>query len=457
MRVKYQYHLILYFLIILSIAGLAFIIFIYNEEINYSLKSKKAELILYNDIAGKAISNKTPYDSIPLPSRVRVTILDTNFVVLHDSFTPHIKGEQLNREELNTAARYGTSTLLRKAVTVDAYFIFYAKRYPGFYLRTGLECKEEILRQAQSEKQYMYLIAFIFLCLACIIFYVSQRLSKPIKALSQFINIVNSPNKDFSGIKFSNDEFGEVGQKIISTYQNYEESKLYKQQMSHNVAHELKTPVTAIRGYLETIIHASETIDKEQILKFAEKAYSQSLRLSSLINDVSTLNKLDEKSDSFQNETVVISQCLNEICEELAYKLEKNNTVVNSRISSNLRITGCYTLVYSLFKNLIDNTIEHGGKNTTVTISAGINQIPGDGGYRIDFTYTDTGKGIPQENIPRIFERFYRIEEGRTRKTGGSGLGLAIVLSAVTYHRGAITVENRPEGGVMFKFHLYSL
>lgn len=457
MRVKYQYHLILYFLMMLSIAGLAFIIFIYNEEINYNLKSKKAELILYNDIAIKAISNGTRYDSIPLPAMVRVTVLDTNFAVLYDNFMPQIEGERIKREELNTAAKYGTGTLLRKSQTIDAYFIFHVKRDKDFYLRTGLECREDILRQARSEKRYMYLIAFIFLCLACMIFYVSQRLSKPIKALSQFIKIVNSPSRDFSKIKFSNDEFGEVGRKIISTYQDYEESKLYKQQMSHNVAHELKTPVTAIRGYLETIMHSSDTIEMGQVLKFAEKAYLQSLRLSSLINDVSTLNKLDEKTDSFKNDTVVISQCLNEICEELSYKLEKNNTVVDSRISSNLRITGCYTLVYSLFKNLIDNTVEHGGKNTTVTISAGISQIPGDGGYRIDFTYTDTGKGIPEENIPRIFERFYRIDEGRTRKTGGSGLGLAIVLSAVTYHRGAITVENRPEGGVMFKFYLYSL
>ena len=181
------------------------------------------------------------------------------------------------------------------------------------------------------------------------------------------------------------------------------------------------------------------------------------MRLSSLISDVSTLNKLDEKSDSFKNEDVVISQCLKEVLNELGYKIEANNVEFVSLISTNLRLNGCYTLIYSLFKNLIDNSIEHGGKNITITLSAGINQIPGDGGYRIDFTYTDTGKGIPPENLPRIFERFYRIEEGRTRKTGGCGLGLAIVQNAILYHRGEVTVDNRPEGGVIFKFHLYSL
>ncbi|MBQ8033992.1 MAG: hypothetical protein IJ267_02535 [Bacteroidales bacterium] len=456
MKVKYQYHLILYFLLALSVMALAFVVFSYNVDINYNLKTKKTGLIMYNDIAYKAICNNTPYDSIPLPARVRVSAFDTNYTVLYDNFNINQVGEKVLREELEIAKKYGSSTLLRKANAMDAHFLFYVKKYPDFYLRTALECDEEILRNVKSEQRYIYMIAFLFILLAVIIFYITRRLTKPINALNQFINIVNSPNRDFSKIKFPNDELGEVGKRIIETYQRYEETKLYKEQMSHNVAHELKTPVTAIRAYLETILNSPD-MGRETFSKFVEKAYSQSMRLSSLISDVSTLNKLDEKSDSFKNEDVVISQCLKEVLNELGYKIEANNVEFVSLISTNLRLNGCYTLIYSLFKNLIDNSIEHGGKNITITLSAGINQIPGDGGYRIDFTYTDTGKGIPPENLPRIFERFYRIEEGRTRKTGGCGLGLAIVQNAILYHRGEVTVDNRPEGGVIFKFHLYSL
>ena len=456
MKVKYQYHLILYFLLALSVMALAFVVFSYNVDINYNLKTKKTGLIMYNDIAYKAICNNTPYDSIPLPARVRVSAFDTNYTVLYDNFNINQVGEKVLREELEIAKKYGSSTLLRKANAMDAHFLFYVKKYPDFYLRTALECDEEILRNVKSEQRYIYMIAFLFILLAVIIFYITRRLTKPINALNQFINIVNSPNRDFSKIKFPNDELGEVGKRIIETYQRYEETKLYKEQMSHNVAHELKTPVTAIRAYLETILNSPD-MGRETFSKFVEKAYSQSMRLSSLISDVSTLNKLDEKSDSFKNEDVVISQCLKEVLNELGYKIEANNVEFVSLISTNLRLNGCYTLIYSLFKNLIDNSIEHGGKNITITLSAGINQIPGDGGYRIDFTYTDTGKGIPPETLPRIFERFYRIEEGRTRKTGGCGLGLAIVQNAILYHRGEVTVDNRPEGGVIFKFHLYSL
>lgn len=103
MKVKYQYHLILYFLLALSVMGLAFVIFSYNVEINYNLKSKKAGLTLYNDIAYKAICNNTPYDSIPLPSEVIFTVLDTNFTVLYDNSDVDLAGKQLLVEELELA------------------------------------------------------------------------------------------------------------------------------------------------------------------------------------------------------------------------------------------------------------------------------------------------------------------------------------------------------------------
>lgn len=456
MKVKYQYHLILYFLLALSVMGLAFVIFSYNVEINYNLKSKKAGLTLYNDIAYKAICNNTPYDSIPLPSEVIFTVLDTNFTVLYDNSDVDLAGKQLLVEELELAKKYGSGTLLREATFLDGHYIFYATRRPHIYLRTAELCTEEISTNVKSEQHYIYLIAIMFIVLAVVIFYITRRLSKPIKALQQFVDIVNSNDKDYSRIEFSNDEFGDVGRRIIEIFDRYEQTKFYKEQMSHNVAHELKTPVTAIRAYLETILDMPQ-VERETVKKFVEKAYSQSLRLTSLINDVSMLNKLDERSDSFVVEEVVLSQCINEVLTEMEYKLVANNVTFTSLISANLRLNGCYTLIYSLFKNLIDNSIEHGGKNITITLSAGINQIAGDGGYRIDFTYTNNGRGIPQETLPRLFERFYRIDEGRTRKTGGCGLGLAIVNNAVLFHRGEILADNLPEGGVVFKFHLYSL
>ncbi len=456
MRVKYQYNLILYFLVALSILALAFVMMSYNKEINYNLKTIKAKLVLYNDIACKSLASNTPYDSIPTPANIRYTILDSNKTVLYDNFSQEIIDSTIQRKELTMADQFGISTVFRKSTTLSSDFLFYTRKFENMYIRTAIECKQDIIKQIEYEQKYIYVITFLFVALALAIFYITHKLTRPLKTLAKFIEIVKSPDKDYSTINLQHDEFGDICKNVIDTFDEFEKTKLYKQQLSQNVSHELKTPITAVRAYLETILSSPE-MDKEQMLKFIDKAYAQSMRLSSLIYDVSTLNKLDERSDTFQNEEVILSKCLGEIENELDYKLKSNNVTINVLFSHNLRINGCYTLIYSLFKNLIDNSIDHGGKNTAITIRAGINQIPGDGGYRIEFKYTDTGKGIPEENIPRIFERFYRIEEGRTRKRGGTGLGLAIVRSAVLYHKGDISVENRPEGGVLFKFHLYSL
>ena len=269
--------------------------------------------------------------------------------------------------------------------------------------------------------------------------------------------MLKSKKKDFSQITFPNNEYGDVGRKIIDTYKQLEQAKKFKQQITHNIAHELKTPLTGIRAYLETILNDKE-MSLEQMTKFIEKAHKQTLRLSALVHNVSTLNKLDEESEyDFKIEDVNISECLKEIEEELAHKLAENNTTFNPLISSELSMKGNRDLMYSLFKNLIDNTLEHAGPNTAITIMAGISQASGEPSYRINFTYMDNGKGIPEEALGHLFDRFYRVEEGRGRKSGGSGLGLSIVKSSVLFHKGSITVENNPEGGSIFKFNLMSL
>ena len=226
--------------------------------------------------------------------------------------------------------------------------------------------------------------------------------------------------------------------------------------MSHNIAHDIKTPVTGIRAYLETIIHDNE-MKPEQMRIFANKALNQTIRLSKLITDVSTLNKIDEGIGDFHIEEVNITDCINEIRDELSPKIKANKTTIKLYFSSTLSIKGNYSLIYSLFKNLIDNTLEYAGLGTEININAGIIQLSGANSYKIIFTYSDNGKGVAHSDLDRLFERFYRTEKGRTRKTGGSGLGLSIVKNAVILHKGDITAEQKVGGGLTFKFSLTSL
>jgi two-component system OmpR family sensor kinase/two-component system phosphate regulon sensor histidine kinase PhoR len=163
------------------------------------------------------------------------------------------------------------------------------------------------------------------------------------------------------------------------------------------------------------------------------------------------LNKIEEAADKFNIEDVNIRECIKEIENDLAFKFEEKKINFTADIDNSLVIKGSNFLIYSLFKNLIDNSLEHAGENISINIS-----YKGTKEGKVHFEYFDTGKGVSEKHIERIFERFYRVEEGRTRKSGGSGLGLSIVKNSVSLHKGTISVKNREGGGLLFTLTLSS-
>lgn len=254
---------------------------------------------------------------------------------------------------------------------------------------------------------------------------------------------INKNGKAFliQTIVFEDDSF-EITIKDIT---KLEKTRLLKQEMTNNIAHELRTPVTSLRGYLETLNSQDLAADKKA--QFIDRAYQQSIRLSNLIDDVSLISKIEEAPAQFQTEKVNLSQLLEEVRIDLANGLEDNDIKLNVSVKDHLVINGNYTLLYSIFRNLIDNTINYAGSH----ISINITNYMEDDDY-LYFSYCDTGIGVEEQYLPRLFERFYRVNEGRTRNTGGSGLGLSIVKNAVLFHKGEIQVKNRVEGGLEFFF-----
>lgn len=222
-----------------------------------------------------------------------------------------------------------------------------------------------------------------------------------------------------------------------------------KQEMTNNIAHELKTPVSSIRGYLEILL-GDKPVDEEQRHYFLERCYSQTLRLSDLINDVALINKLEESHDLFSKEPINIRNVAEEAIHELALTAEQHHITMLDKLPENLTITGNNLLIYSIFRNLIENAIVHAGDNITIVIQC--YKAEDDNHYYIQLY--DTGKGVSNQYLPRLFERFLRIDEGRSRKNGGTGLGLSIVKHAVMFHGGDIYAKNRDEGGLEFFFSL---
>ncbi len=231
---------------------------------------------------------------------------------------------------------------------------------------------------------------------------------------------------------------------VITDITRAEQNRAMRQQMTSNIAHELKTPIASVRGYLETLI-VNRSLDEEKKLHFLEKALSQSTRLTDLINDIVTLNKLDETGSNFPFEDVDIAGVVREVNDNLQTAIGKKKITVEIDIEPGTVINANRSLIVSVFQNLMENAIAYAGENVTVTVRS----IAGEPGFST-FSFADNGIGIPEEHQPRIFERFYRIDDGRSRKSGGTGLGLAIVKNAVLLHKGEISVRSRPGGGVEF-------
>ena len=258
--------------------------------------------------------------------------------------------------------------------------------------------------------------------------------------------IINKSGKFFKiqCISF-NDKSFEI---LITDQTKLEKNRIIKQQMTSNISHELKTPITSIKGYIETII-SDPDMEPDQLRYFLERANSQATRLTDLINDIVILNKIEETGDFFAFANLNINELIFDIIDDYQNLIKQNEIIIKVNLEDSIHVHGNRSLIQSIFRNLLENAIKYSGKGSEIVIKI----------YRKDesfyyFSLSDSGVGIPEQHLSRIFERFYRIGSDRSRILGGTGLGLAIVKNAVMLHKGEISVKNKNEGGIEFLFSL---
>ncbi|HQE53280.1 MAG: ATP-binding protein [Bacteroidota bacterium] len=223
---------------------------------------------------------------------------------------------------------------------------------------------------------------------------------------------------------------------------------IMKQQLTSNIAHELKTPIASVKGYLETVLNNPD-IDHVKLRYFVEKAHNQSERLTQLVNDIALLNKIEESSDLYPKEKVKVAKLISEVIVSFSDKLKNKSVKFEIGMDENVTVNVNYSLLFSVFRNLTENSVDYGGDDITIQIT----NYHEDNNFHY-FSFSDNGQGVEEEHLPRIFERFYRVDSGRSRKEGGTGLGLAIVKNAILSFKGEISVRNKKGGGLEFLFSI---
>ncbi|HYX07971.1 MAG TPA: ATP-binding protein [Bacteroidales bacterium] len=227
-----------------------------------------------------------------------------------------------------------------------------------------------------------------------------------------------------------------------------EKRKLLKQEMTNSISQELQTPVTAIKGLLENLL-SGEKLKADEQKQYVQKALKQLKRLSKLTADTSTLTKMEETASLYPTKELSVRKVLDEVIDAQRAGLTNNKVNLKTEVPKDVEIKGNQSLIYAIFLNLIENSLQFAGENITIEIKMYLEDK-----YNYYFSYADSGKGIPEAYLPKIFDRFYRVETNQEEEYEGSGLGLAIVKNAVLFHKGEITAKNRKKGGVEFLFSL---
>lgn len=444
----------------------AFIIFQHEREREYKINSLNSRLQDYNSRMIETLEYIGSYSEEALDRYVRnhhihglrVTLIKRDGRVVYDNmYKDYVKMDShKNRLEVREAISNGNGFDFSRLSSTMKQTYFYSATYVpelDIVVRSALPYDNSMAEMLKADQHYLWFTLVAVLILVFILYRFVSRLGDNIAKLRLFASRADHneslDSEDLVG--FSGDELGEIAERIIKMYKRLkrtkEEQNVLKRQLTQNIAHELKTPVASIQGYLETVLE-NPNINETTKQQFLERCYAQSQRLTSLLHDISTLNRLDDAPEMVDFEAVNINAMVANIIKDTTLQMSERKMTFDNRLPQGVVVRGNQSLVYSVFRNLTDNAIAYAGEGTTITLSASIK-----GGFW-SFTFSDNGVGVPYEHLPRLFERFYRVDKGRSRKMGGTGLGLAIVKNSILLHGGTITVDNNLTGGLRFDFTL---
>ena len=452
---------------------LCFIGFQYLREKQYKSDYLSLQLQLYNQHLLEAVeqdgepheayiaTHQKPFDDL------RISIIALSGTVVYDNMlTVDSLDNHQKRPEVSDALKKGSGYHIGRQSTSDGVEYFYsATRGNQFIARTAIPYSASLRELLQADWTFLGVMISISLAMSVLAYFVTRRLGKNMERLNRFAAKAEKGEAFDEEEPFPNDELGSISNHIVQLYAQWqrtikdrdraheaalkeEQEKIrIKRQLSNNINHELKTPVASIGVCLETLL-SGITLSEEKRQELIERCYTNNERLRRLLNEVSLITRMEDGSALIGKEKVIINDILTEIAEELEIMPEEERIALHTDFREKVEMDGNLSLIGSIFRNLTENAIAYSeGKHIYITLLANTSS-------ECCIRFEDDGKGVEEEQLSRLFERFYRVDKGRSRQLGGTGLGLSIVKHAVLFHGGTISVCNRPGGGLRFDFSL---
>lgn len=332
-------------------------------------------------------------------------------------------------------------------------------------VRTAMPYSDNVHDAIDVDTTVWLVIIGCLLTTLLVTYYFTSILSRNVVLLKDFAYRATTGGRFSGEDKFPRNELGEISREIIKLYRErlkamelikkerkiainaIEEKVKITRQLTNNINHEIKTPVGIIRGYLESIIAAPE-MDTATRNRFLDRMLMNVERLTDLLNDVSTMTRLENGADMIAVEKIDMHDLVYQIESDLPANNLSGNLEFSFDIPFECNVSGNYNLIQGMICGLIRNAALHSGGT-----EIGLRMISENKRFYV-FSFYDNGNGVSSEHIPHLFERFYRVDTGRSRKMGGTGLGLPIVKSTIISLGGTISVHNRSTGGLEFIFTL---
>ncbi len=387
----------------------------------------------------------------------RFTVIDMKGNVIADSDVEDNSSMEnhLDREEVKEALKSGIGYAIRESETLQISMLYVAapSESGNYILRiavpfSGMEQYIGILIPAILASISITLVVSLILANRF-----SRSVTRPLLEIADEMQKLKDKNPEFRFNLYQYDEMNVIADTTLQMSKAVKESmdriefeKLVRQEFFSNASHELKTPLTSIHGYIELLQNNMAT-DENMKKEFLSRIKMEADNMTNLINDILMISRLETKEAQVVMSEVRISPLLQEVCRTLEPLAQKCQVSIQTNCKP-LSVTANMQQLRELFNNLITNAIKYnkpGGK-VEITITSEAKEMV--------ITIADTGVGIAEEDIQRIFERFYRVQKGRSKRVGGTGLGLSIVKHIVNYYDGSIKVESKLGEGSKFTIHL---